>query len=62
MVALRVEENLAPPDMDMLLQHLENYGPGLLSGREGDSDGIVHEAEQLLNFPPRRQLRRARTR
>jgi len=60
MVALRVEGNLAPPDMDMLLQHLESYAPDLLSGREGDSDGIVHEAEQLLNFPLRHQLERAR--
>ena len=46
-----VEENLAYPDTEQLLQHLEYYAPDLLSERESDRDGIVHEAEQLLSFP-----------
>ncbi|OJU41479.1 MAG: hypothetical protein BGN97_09895 [Microbacterium sp. 69-10] len=54
-----VEANLAHPDMDMLLQHLESYAPDLLSEREGDRDGIIHEAEQLLDFPLEEFARRA---
>lgn len=46
-----VEEGLACPDTDMVLDHLEQYAPDLLSDRESDRDGIVHEAEQLLSFP-----------
>lgn len=54
-----VEELLASPDTEMLLQHLEIYAPDLLSEREGDRDGIIHEAEQLLDFPLEEFARRA---
>ncbi|MDL9981199.1 bacteriophage abortive infection AbiH family protein [Microbacterium candidum] len=46
-----VEEGLAYPDVDMILEHLEYYAPDVLSDRESDRDGIIHEAEQLLSFP-----------
>lgn len=46
-----VEERLARPDVDMVLEHLGQYAPDLLSDRESDRDGIIHEAEQLLTFP-----------
>jgi hypothetical protein len=46
-----VEEGLAYPDVDMVLEYLEQYAPDLLSDRESDRDAIIHEAEQLLSFP-----------
>lgn len=46
-----VEANLAYPDIDTLVQHLEQYAPDMLSDRESDRDGIIHEAQQLLHFP-----------
>lgn len=46
-----VEEQLAHPDVDLILDHLGSYAPDLSSDRESDRDGIVYEAEQLLNFP-----------
>jgi hypothetical protein len=46
-----VEARLAHPDVDLVLQHLEQYSPDYSSDREGDRDGIIHEAERLLTFP-----------
>ncbi|POH60289.1 bacteriophage abortive infection AbiH family protein [Arthrobacter glacialis] len=46
-----VEEQLAYPDVDLVLEHLGAFSPDLLSDRESDRDGIIHEAEQLLTFP-----------
>jgi hypothetical protein len=46
-----VEEQLAHPDVDLVLEHLGQYNPDLSSDRESDRDGIIHEAEQLLAFP-----------
>lgn len=46
-----VEEHLARPDVDPILEHLDNYPPDLLSDRESDRDSIIHVAEQLLDFP-----------
>lgn len=47
----KVEEGLAHLDVDMVLDHLEQYPPDLASDRESDRDEIIHEAEQLLSFP-----------
>ncbi|KQR19144.1 hypothetical protein ASF79_15860 [Agreia sp. Leaf335] len=46
-----VEEQLAYPDLDLILEHLDQFSPDLLSDRESDRDGIIHEAERLLSFP-----------
>jgi len=46
-----VEEHLAHPDVDLILNHLGSFAPDLTSDRESDRDSIVHEAEQLLEFP-----------
>jgi hypothetical protein len=46
-----VESQLAHPDFDLVLEHLEQYAPDLLSDRESDRDGIIYEAGQLLSFP-----------
>lgn len=46
-----VEEQLAHPDVDLILNHLGSYAPDHSSDRESDRDGIIHEAEQLLEFP-----------
>lgn len=46
-----VEERLASPDVALVMEHLEQYAPDLLSDRESDRDAIIHEAEQLLSFP-----------
>lgn len=46
-----VEQQLAYPDVDIILDHLDNYSPDLSSDRESDRDSIIHEAEQLLAFP-----------
>ncbi len=46
-----VEELLARPDLDVVLEHLDQWAPDLLSERESDRDAIIHEAEQLLGFP-----------
>lgn len=46
-----VEQQLAYPDVDIILDHLGNYSPDLSSDRESDRDSIIHEAEQLLAFP-----------
>ena len=54
-----VEEHLAFPNTDGLIEHLEFYAPNMLSERESDRDGIIHEAEQLLSFPLEEFARRA---
>lgn len=54
-----VEEYLAFPNTDGLIEHLECYAPDMLSERESDRDGIIHEAEQLLSFPLEEFARRA---
>lgn len=54
-----VEEQLAFPNTDGLIEHLECYAPDMLSERESDRDGIIHEAEQLLSFPLEEFARRA---
>ncbi|WP_029263991.1 MULTISPECIES: bacteriophage abortive infection AbiH family protein [unclassified Microbacterium] len=46
-----VEQLLAHPDVDIILDHLGNYSPDLSSDRESDRDSVIHEAEQLLEFP-----------
>lgn len=46
-----VEQQLAHPDVEIILEHLDNYAPDLSSDRESDRDSIIHEAEQLLAFP-----------
>lgn len=46
-----VEDQLAHPDVHLVLEHLEQHAPNYLSDRESDRDGIIHEAEQLLSFP-----------
>ena len=46
-----VEEQLAHPDLELILEHLGQYSPDLSSDRESDRDEIIHEAEQLLTFP-----------
>ena len=46
-----VEEHLAHPDVDLILNHLGSFSPDLSSDRESDRDSIVHEAEKLLEFP-----------
>lgn len=46
-----VEEHLAHPDVDLILDHLGSYAPDLASDRESDRDSIVYEAEHLLAFP-----------
>lgn len=54
-----VEERLAHPDIDLVLDHLSQYNPDLGSDREGDRDAIIHEAEQLLTLPLDEFARRA---
>lgn len=46
-----VEEGLAHPDIESVIQYLEQFAPDYSSERETDRDGVVFEAEQLLAFP-----------
>lgn len=46
-----VEEGLAHPDVDSVIEYLAQFAPDYTSDRESDRDGVVVEAEQLLHFP-----------
>lgn len=46
-----LEEGLAYPDVTIFTDYLGKFGPDYLSDRESDRDGIIVEADQLVNFP-----------